>query len=329
MRRAIVSELGALFGGPDALGVAVEGLGRPQRGALLLVAAVLVEAASGGDQLADGRDGAVVLQVRERPRQDLPRLVAMLTEDGEVLGRSLPDGVERVTLAPAFGRDHPGAGGTHRDEGQLLTAPGLVENRERLTPEDVRVSRQLDQRDGALEIGGNGALRPVESSRIRESQETQQPTCSSTPRFELRGRSPTDTGPSCPTPRMLSKAQVAGPPWCSAASQSGFGSVASQNQPVPLWHLSPLPLSITEMPRQVVRRARQPLPRFPVPTRRARPRTAVVRDSTRTRVCRAVKSYQRCTAFNSDEQLSRISSARVQSPAANAALAFVSARASL
>ena len=145
-------------------GIPVEGLGRPEGGALLLVPAVLVEAASGGDQLADGRDGAVVLQVRERPRQDLPRFVSVLTQDGEVLGRSLPDGVERVTLAPAFGRNHPGAGRTHRDEGQLLTAPGLVENRERLTPEDVRMSRQLDQRDGALEIGGSGELRRTESS---------------------------------------------------------------------------------------------------------------------------------------------------------------------
>ena len=121
--------------------------------------AVLVEAASGGDQLADGRDGAVVFQVRERPRQDLPRFVSVLTKDGKVLGRSLPDGVERLSLAPALGRNHPGAGRTHRDEGELLTARGVVENRERLTPEDVRVSRQLDQRDGALEIGGSGELR--------------------------------------------------------------------------------------------------------------------------------------------------------------------------
>ena len=137
-------QLGALLGGPDALGVAVEGLGRPERGALLLVPAVLVETSSSGDQLADGRDGAVVFQVRERARQDLPRLVAVLTKDGEVLGRSLPDGVERFTLAPALSRDHPGSGRAYRDEGQLRTAPGLVENRERLTPEDVRVSRQFD-----------------------------------------------------------------------------------------------------------------------------------------------------------------------------------------
>ena len=97
-------QLCALFGGPDALGVSVEGLGRPEGGALLFVPSVLVEAASGGDQLADGRDGAVVFQVRERPRQDLPRFVSVLTKDGKVLGRSLPDGVERLSLAPALGR---------------------------------------------------------------------------------------------------------------------------------------------------------------------------------------------------------------------------------
>ena len=34
-------ELGRLFGGPDALGIIREGLGRPEGGALLLVAAVL------------------------------------------------------------------------------------------------------------------------------------------------------------------------------------------------------------------------------------------------------------------------------------------------
>ena len=167
MRRAIVSELGALFGGPDALGVAVEGLGRPEGGALLLVAAVLVEAASGGDQLADGRDRAVVLQVRERPRQELPRFVAVLTEDGEVLGRRRPDGVERLgsrsSLRPKSPWRRPAPTATRAS---CCTAPGLVEDGERLTPEDVRMSRQLDQRDGALEIGGNGELRPVETSRF-------------------------------------------------------------------------------------------------------------------------------------------------------------------
>ena len=43
-----------LLGDPDALGVAVERLGRPQRGALLLVAAVAVEGVRACDQLADG-----------------------------------------------------------------------------------------------------------------------------------------------------------------------------------------------------------------------------------------------------------------------------------
>ena len=95
-------QLGALFGGPDALGVAVEGLGRPEGGALLLVAAVAVEAARRGEQLADRGDGAVVLQVGERPGEELPRLVAMLPEAEDVVGRAA--GRRRAPRCPSSRR---------------------------------------------------------------------------------------------------------------------------------------------------------------------------------------------------------------------------------
>ena len=40
----------------------------------------------------------------------------------------------------------------------MLTAPGLVEDGERLATQDVRVSRQVHERDSAVEIGGCGEL---------------------------------------------------------------------------------------------------------------------------------------------------------------------------
>ena len=68
-----VEDLGHLLGGPDALGVAVERLGGPERGALLLVAAVAVEREGGGDQLADGDEGAAVVELRASDRRRAAR----------------------------------------------------------------------------------------------------------------------------------------------------------------------------------------------------------------------------------------------------------------
>ena len=73
-------ELGGLLGDPEALGVALERLGGPQRGALLLVAAVAVEGEGGGDQLADGDERAAMIELGSRPREQFPGLVAMLAE---------------------------------------------------------------------------------------------------------------------------------------------------------------------------------------------------------------------------------------------------------
>ena len=75
-----VDELDGLLGHPQALGVALEGLGGPERGALLLVAAVLVERAGGGNQLADGGQRAAMVELGSWPREDLPGLVAVLPE---------------------------------------------------------------------------------------------------------------------------------------------------------------------------------------------------------------------------------------------------------
>ena len=158
MRRAMRQQLGDLLGGPDALGVAVERLGRPERGALLLVAAVAVEAC-GRWRPACGWRRRVQRWSRSgaRPGEELPGLVAVLAEDGEVLGRCLPDGVERFALAPARADDHPGSGRACRDEGQLRAAPGLVEDRERLAPEDVRMPASSISATALSRFGGVGS----------------------------------------------------------------------------------------------------------------------------------------------------------------------------
>ena len=93
-----LDDLDRLLRDPQALGVALEGFGRPERGALLLVAAVVVEGAGGGDQLADGGERAAMIELGPRPRQDLPGLVAMLAEAHEVVvgaPRATPPGPRR------------------------------------------------------------------------------------------------------------------------------------------------------------------------------------------------------------------------------------------
>ena len=104
-----VHELDGLLGDPQALGVALEGLGRPQRRALLLVAAVLVEGAGGGDELADGGEGAAMVELRPRAREDLPGLVAVLAEEDEVVLRGRAQGRERLVVGPAVAGDEPHA----------------------------------------------------------------------------------------------------------------------------------------------------------------------------------------------------------------------------
>ena len=78
-------QLGHLLGDPDALGVAVERLGGPQRGALLLLAAVAVERERGVDQLADRDQRAAVFELGPRIDEELPGLVAMCADRDHVV----------------------------------------------------------------------------------------------------------------------------------------------------------------------------------------------------------------------------------------------------
>ena len=86
--------------------------------------------------------------------EDLPRFVAVLTEDGDVsaCGRArrrasgvVASGAREIARAPA---------GPTASEGQLLAARRLVEDGEGFAPEDVRVPGQFEQGDGALDVGG-------------------------------------------------------------------------------------------------------------------------------------------------------------------------------
>ena len=80
MRRAIDEQLGHLLGHPQAA-VGLERVGRPQRGALLLLAAVAVEGDGGVDQLADGDAGAAVVEGGRSSAMISQRFVAMDAAD--------------------------------------------------------------------------------------------------------------------------------------------------------------------------------------------------------------------------------------------------------
>ena len=94
-----------LLGRPDALRVAVERLGRPERGALLLVAAVAIEGESGGNQLADRGQRAAMFESGFGIGEELPGLVAMFAKRQDLVGSG---GAERrpaaSRVAPAVGR---------------------------------------------------------------------------------------------------------------------------------------------------------------------------------------------------------------------------------
>ena len=150
--RAMLEELDRLLGDPQALGVAVEGLGRPQRGALLLVAAVAVEGAGGGDQLADGGERAAMIELGPRPRQDLPGFVAMLAEAHEVVVGGRPQGRERLGVGPAVLATSRTPRSLRAAERQRLGTARVLQHGKRLAPENVRMARELEERDGGVEV---------------------------------------------------------------------------------------------------------------------------------------------------------------------------------
>ncbi len=147
-----VQELGRLLGNPQALGVALEVLRRPEGRALLLVAPVLVEGAGGGDELADGGEGASMVELRPRPREDFPGLVAVLAEEDQVVLSGRSPGRERLVLGPADAGDVPQAARAAAPKDQGLGTPRVLQDRECLAAENVRMSRELQQRHRRVEV---------------------------------------------------------------------------------------------------------------------------------------------------------------------------------
>ena len=154
MRLAIETSSDALLGDPDALGIAVEGLGGPEGGALLLFAAVAIERARRRQQLADRGDGAAVLELGQRLGEELPRLVAMRPQPDDVVGAGRRERGERLGVRPSGDGDEPPAARPLRREREVRTARGLVQDGERLATQDVRVPGQVQERDSAVEIRG-------------------------------------------------------------------------------------------------------------------------------------------------------------------------------
>ena len=100
-------QLGHLFGDPEAA-VGLEGVGRPERGALLLLAAVAVDGDGGVDELADGDAGAAIVEGGAQFGDDLPGLVAMgAAGDAQPLA-GLRRGVDGLGLGPSAARSGSG-----------------------------------------------------------------------------------------------------------------------------------------------------------------------------------------------------------------------------
>ena len=134
--------------------VAVERLGGPQRGALLLLAAVAVERHRGVDQLADGDDGAAVVELGAR----IERRSARSRRGGGPSGMTsygpgvAPRRPSASRLGPAARLDDARSVRAVRDQRQGLRAPGRVEDGERLAPEDVGMPAQLDEGDRGVHV---------------------------------------------------------------------------------------------------------------------------------------------------------------------------------
>ena len=95
-------QLGHLLGDPEAA-VGLEGVGRPERGALLLFAPVAVDGDGGVDELADGDAGAAVVEGGPELGDDLPGFVAMGAAGDVQPVAGLRGRLDGLRLGPARG----------------------------------------------------------------------------------------------------------------------------------------------------------------------------------------------------------------------------------
>ena len=142
------------FRNPEALRFAIELFCRPERRALFLVAAELFQRAGGRHDLGDRREGAAMLEVGLGLREQEPGLVAMMSDRQQVLGWCLLDGCQRVRLCPSVSGDDPRARRPSRHQCHARRAVGVLNERERLGSQDVRVSRQFEQCHRRVEVRG-------------------------------------------------------------------------------------------------------------------------------------------------------------------------------
>ena len=155
MRRAIDQGLRHLFGGPDAVGIPFERVGRPERRPLFLVPPVLIEGHRRRQQFADGGEGAVRVDGCLRAGDDLPHLVAIASnrEDFDAL-RARVRGADGVAIVPSPLFDDASALAAGGDERNHLGALRAFEHGQRFASEDVRMPGQVEQGYGAIEVGG-------------------------------------------------------------------------------------------------------------------------------------------------------------------------------
>ena len=147
------------LGHPDAVRIAVQRFGRPQRGALLLLAAVAVQRQGGRDQLSDRHECAALLEIVGQRGDDLERLVPIGAAVDHGRGIRLLGGLQRLPLVPPACLDDPEGALRSRDQGHRVDAARVLEHREGLSGEDLRMCGELQQRHGAVEIRGSGTRR--------------------------------------------------------------------------------------------------------------------------------------------------------------------------
>ena len=150
-----VQDFDHLFGGPDALGIAVERIGRPQRRALLLVAPVALEREREREQLPDRGKGAEAFEVAPRLNREEPGLVAPVPERQvlDAVGRPRRRG-RRLSGAPGDRLDDADAGRRLDHQRQRRGATGASDQGDGFGAEDVGVAGELEQGDSGVEEGG-------------------------------------------------------------------------------------------------------------------------------------------------------------------------------
>src|SRR5205823_13012082 len=94
-------QLRHLLGDPEPA-VSFERVGGPERVALLLFAPVAIERDRGVDQFSDRNSGAPIREGGFQVREDLPRLVAMLSARDPQIRLRMLGGIDRLLLSPSL-----------------------------------------------------------------------------------------------------------------------------------------------------------------------------------------------------------------------------------